>query len=160
MKRIDLRKLFKQARGNFGHKGRPGKVGGSLPQGGNGSLYERARQEKSYQDYEKHISDAFKKNPKLREIDMTPVNLGRDAAKDELKSPRTFFELKRAVKKLNGSGDLRRSVGKTLEDSGFRYEASFQGAGSPSTDLYIRGNFDIEVSFENNYTKVSASRRK
>lgn len=33
MKTIDLRKLFKQARGNFGHKGRPGQVGGSAKGG-------------------------------------------------------------------------------------------------------------------------------
>ena len=31
---ISLRKLFKQRRGNFGHKGRPGKVGGSSGEGG------------------------------------------------------------------------------------------------------------------------------
>lgn len=56
MKTIDLRKLFRQKRGNFGHKGRPGHVGGSAPSG-SGDPWLKKRQ------------DSF--NKKAEERDMT-----------------------------------------------------------------------------------------
>lgn len=52
MKTIDLRKLFRQKRGNFGHKGRPGQVGGSAksPKGALRGMLGKAKDFSSFID--------------------------------------------------------------------------------------------------------------
>jgi hypothetical protein len=173
-------KLFKHNlhKNDFpGHEGRPGQVGGSKPKSGSGgqSLEKRKQGTLSKMDdneLRKHMRQANVGLGKYSRADlMDEMKRRRGIRKKEapggipglhaktvdqsLRNPKSPNELKATLRGLGGVGDKRTQIGNTLESSGWRYDSSFQGAGSPSGNIYYRGKYNIIVEFEKNKTKVS-----
>lgn len=108
---ISLRKLFRQERGHHGHKGRPGKVGGSLPRSGG------ARGGADYGDKER--IGGFKREEYLTDVDMVGGHLDFRQLGERGMFPVTSHGLQGVGEEIDFYGkDGNKLSGKVLSYSG------------------------------------------
>lgn len=134
MKLFSLRRLFSNKRGNFGHKGRPGMVGGSSPRGSYHDVGSKKRDELSGL-----LGQAESFEKKL------PEKLGN------LSDPKTVAELKTSLRSLKGKGDRREEAKELLTGSGWKHIMRDELSGA---DVYSRGSFITEIYFGRGKTQV------